>query len=151
MTATDPRPQLAAMPAARLAPAAEALAEACAEDMGAAPPPADRRADADRRRAGRAALAHPRQLLALLDWSAERMPGPERAGQNMTIHDILAGVLAAHAPNRRPGPLHAAPSPVMPLHVMPGLVPGIPLHRFRRTAAWMPGTSPGMTERGVRA
>ena len=28
---------------------------------------------------------------------------------------------------------------------MPGLVPGISLHRFRRTAAWMPGTSPGMT------
>ena len=74
MTATDPRPQLAAMPAARLAPAAEALAEACAEDMGAAPPPADHRA-------GRAALAHPRQLLALLDWSAERKPGPERAGK----------------------------------------------------------------------
>ena len=35
--------------------------------------------DADRRRAGCAALAHLRQLLALLDWSAERMPGPERA------------------------------------------------------------------------
>ncbi len=35
MTATDP--QLAAMPAERLAPAAAALAEACAEDMSANP------------------------------------------------------------------------------------------------------------------
>ena len=50
-------------------------------------------------------------------------------GKNMTIHDIPAGVPAARAPNRRPGPLHAAPLPVMPLHVMPGLVPGI---HFRR-------------------
>ena len=33
-----------------------------------------------------------------------------------------------------------------PLLVMPGLVPGIHFHRFRCTAAWMPGTSPGMTE-----
>ncbi len=32
--------------------------------------------------------------------------------------------------------------------VMPGLVPGIPFHRFRCTAAWMPGTSPGMTRSG---
>ena len=39
MTATDPRPELAAMPAERLAPAAAALAGACAEDMSAAPPP----------------------------------------------------------------------------------------------------------------
>ena len=42
MTETDPRPQLAAKPAARLAPAAAALAEACAQDMNAAPPPGDR-------------------------------------------------------------------------------------------------------------
>ncbi len=34
-----------------------------------------------------------------------------------------------------------------PPSVMPGLVPGIPFHRFRCTAAWMPGTSPGMTRR----
>ena len=33
-----------------------------------------------------------------------------------------------------------------PLPVIPGLVPGISFHRFRRTAAWIPGTSPGMTE-----
>ena len=39
MTATDPQP--AAMPAERLAPAATALAEAYAEDMGTAPPPED--------------------------------------------------------------------------------------------------------------
>ena len=38
-----------------------------------------------------------------------------------------------------------------PLLVMPGLVPGIHFHRFRCTAAWMPGTSPGMTEGGDRA
>ena len=38
MTATDPRPGLAAMPAERLAPAAAALAGACAEDITAAPP-----------------------------------------------------------------------------------------------------------------
>ena len=41
MTATDPRSQLAAMPAEKLAPAATALAEAYAEDMSAAPPPED--------------------------------------------------------------------------------------------------------------
>ena len=35
MTATDPRPALAAMPTARLAPAAGALAAALAEDMSA--------------------------------------------------------------------------------------------------------------------
>ncbi len=39
MTATDPRPGLAAMPAERLAPAAAALAGACAEDISAGPPP----------------------------------------------------------------------------------------------------------------
>ena len=38
--------------------------------------------------------------------------------------------------------------PSCPHIVMPGLVPGISRHRFRRTAAWMPGTSPGMTEGG---
>ncbi len=41
MTATDPRPAPAAKPAARLAPAAAAPAEACAQDMNAAPPPGD--------------------------------------------------------------------------------------------------------------
>ena len=30
-------------------------------------------------------------------------------------------------------------------YVMPGLVPGISLDHLRRAAAWMPGTSPGMT------
>ena len=43
MTETDPRPVLAAKPAARLAPAAEALAAAWEEDMNAGPPPPDDR------------------------------------------------------------------------------------------------------------
>ena len=81
MTVNDPRPELAAMLAARLAPAAEALAEAYVQDMDSGPPPEDRRACADYHRAGRAQLAHLRQLLSLLDWSAERMPEPETAGK----------------------------------------------------------------------
>ena len=79
MTATDPRPALAAMPAERLAPAAAALAEACAEDMSAAPPPEDDRALARHHRAGRAAFAHLRQLLGLLDRAAAHLPEPEQA------------------------------------------------------------------------
>ncbi len=79
MTATDPRPALAAMLAEKLAPAAAALAEAYAQDMNAAPPPEDDRALADRHRAGRAALSHLRQILNLLDWAAARMPEPEPA------------------------------------------------------------------------
>ena len=43
MTATDPRPALAAKLAAGLAPAAEALALAYAEDISAGPPPPDDR------------------------------------------------------------------------------------------------------------
>ncbi|MYE03302.1 MAG: hypothetical protein F4Y03_18920, partial [Alphaproteobacteria bacterium] len=62
MTATDPRPQLAATLAERLAPAAEALALAYAEDMNAGPPPEDDRALAERHRARRAQLGHLRQL-----------------------------------------------------------------------------------------
>ena len=58
MTATDPRPELAAMLAARLAPAAEALAMAYAEDMGAAPPPEDRRACAEHHRAAPSVLRY---------------------------------------------------------------------------------------------
>ncbi len=87
MTVNEPRPELAAMPAARLAPAATALAEAYAQDMDAAPPPQDRRACADHHRAGRAQLAHLRQLLALIDWSAERMPEPEPAETQMDAPD----------------------------------------------------------------
>ena len=71
MTATDPRP--------RLAPAAEALAAAYAQDMGAQQPPPDDRARAECHRTGRARLAHLRELLAVLDWSAAHMPGPEPA------------------------------------------------------------------------
>ena len=59
MTATDPRPALAAMLAERLAPAAAALASACAEDISAAPPPEDDRALAGHHRAGCAALRAP--------------------------------------------------------------------------------------------
>ena len=74
MTATDPRPELAAKLAAGLAPAAEALALAYAEDMSAGPPPPDDRALAERHRAGRAQLSHLRQLLAVLDWAAPTCP-----------------------------------------------------------------------------
>ena len=70
MTATD-RPALAAMPAERLAPAAAALAGACAADISAVPPPEDDRA-------GRAALFHLRQLLGVLDRAAARLPEPEQ-------------------------------------------------------------------------
>ena len=79
MTATDPRPELAAKLAAGLAPAAEALALAYAEDMSAGPPPPDDRALAERHRAGRAQLAHLRQLLAVLDWAGAHLPEPEPA------------------------------------------------------------------------
>ena len=79
MTATDPRPALAAMLAERLAPAARALALAYADDMSAGPPPEDDRACAERHRAGRAQLSHLRQLLGVLDWAAARMPEPEPA------------------------------------------------------------------------
>ena len=76
MTATDPRPRLAAALAARLAPAAEALAAAYAQDANPEPPPPDDRARADCHRAGRAQLAHLRELLAVLDWSAAHLPEP---------------------------------------------------------------------------
>ena len=79
MTATDPRPALAAMLAARLAPAAEALAAAYVEDANPEPPPPDDRARAECHRARRAQLAHLRQLLALLDWSAAHLPEPAPA------------------------------------------------------------------------
>ena len=79
MTATDPRPALAAMLAKRLAPAAAALAGACAEDMSAAPPPEDDRALAGHHRAGRAALAHLKQLLGVLDRAAAHLSEPEQA------------------------------------------------------------------------
>ncbi len=77
MTETDPRPRLAAALLERLAPAAEALAAAYAGDIDAGPPPEDDRARADYHRAARAGLAHLRQLLALLDWSAGHLPEPE--------------------------------------------------------------------------
>ena len=64
MTATDPRPRLAAALAARLAPAAESLAAAYEDNIAAGPPPQEDRALAEHHRAGRAALAHLRQLLA---------------------------------------------------------------------------------------
>ena len=58
MTVNDPRPELAAMLAARLAPAAAALAEAYVEDMDAAPPPEDRRACAKHHRAAPSVLRY---------------------------------------------------------------------------------------------
>ncbi len=78
MTAIDPRPALAAL-AARLAPAAEALAAAYAQDLNPEPPPPDERARADHHRAGRAQLAHLRQLLAVIDWAGAHLPEPEPA------------------------------------------------------------------------
>ena len=76
MTATDPRPALAAMPAEKLAPAAEALAAACAEDAGPEPPPPDDRARAECHRAARAQLDHLHKLLAVLDWAGAHLPEP---------------------------------------------------------------------------
>ena len=95
MTAADPRPALAAMLAERLAPAAAALAAACAEDMSAAPTPGDDRALAERHRAGRAALLHLRQLLAVLDWAGAHMPATE---------PLTAGETADNPDNREPEP-----------------------------------------------
>ncbi len=77
MTVTNPRPRLAAALLERLAPAAEALAAACAGDIDAGPPPEDDRDRADYHRAARAGLAHLRQLLAVIDWSARHLPEPE--------------------------------------------------------------------------
>ncbi len=77
MTATDPRPALAAAHAARLAPAAEALAPANAEDLNPEPASPDERARADHHRSGRAQLAHLRQLLAVIDWAGAHLPEPE--------------------------------------------------------------------------
>ncbi len=76
MTATDPRPALAAALAAKLAPAAEALAAAYAEDLNPEPPPPDDRARAECHRAARAQLDHLHKLLALLDWAGAHLPEP---------------------------------------------------------------------------
>ena len=70
MTATDPRPGLAAMLAERLAPAAAALAGACAEDISAAPPPEGR---APARRPGRRTRASSQVEGKSHEWSV--MPG----------------------------------------------------------------------------
>ena len=87
MTATDPRPALAAMLLERLAPAAEALAAAYAQDANPEPPPPDDRARADYHRAGRAALAHLHKLLAVIDWSARHLPEPEPAFPDEAPHE----------------------------------------------------------------
>ena len=87
MTATDPRPGLAAMLAKRLAPAAAALAGACAEDMSAAPPPEDDRALAGHHRAGRASLSHLRQFLGVLDRAAAHLPEPEQVPAGEPAND----------------------------------------------------------------
>ena len=79
MTATDPRPQLAAMLAEKLAPAVETLAAAYAEDIDAGPPPPDDRALAERHRAGRAQLAHLRQLLACSTGPPPACPNPPKS------------------------------------------------------------------------
>ena len=79
MTATDPRPALAAMLAEKLAPAVEALAAAYVEDASPEPPPPDDRARAEHHRAARAQLDHLHKLLAVLDWAGAHMPEPEPA------------------------------------------------------------------------
>ena len=79
MTATDPRPALAAMLAEKLAPAIEALATAYVEDASPEPPPPDDRAIAEHHRAARAQLDHLHKLLALLDWAGAHLPEPEPA------------------------------------------------------------------------
>ena len=90
MTATDPRPRLAAALLERLAPAAEALAAACAGDIDAGPPPEDARARADYHRAARAGLARLRQLLAVIDWSARHLPEPEPEPEQDEVHYLGA-------------------------------------------------------------
>ena len=66
------------MLAARLMPAADALATAYARDANPEPPPSDDRARAECAAApGAPSSAHLRQLLAPLDWSAAHMPEPE--------------------------------------------------------------------------
>ena len=88
MTATDPRPALAAMLAEKLAPAATTLATAYAEDASAEPPPPDDRALAERHRTARAQLGHLRQLLALLDWAGAHMPEPDPAPVEESSDDL---------------------------------------------------------------
>ncbi len=90
MTETDPRPRLAAALLERLAPAAEALAAACAGDIDAGPPPEDDRDRADYHRAARAGLAHLRQLLAVIDWSARHLPEPEPEPEQDEVHYLGA-------------------------------------------------------------
>ena len=90
MTATDPRPRLAAALLERLAPAAEALAAACAGDIDAGPPPEDDRDRADYHRAARAGLTHLRQLLAVIDWSARHLPEPEPEPEQDEVHYLGA-------------------------------------------------------------
>ena len=89
MTATDPRPALAAMLAEKLAPAAAALAEAYAQDMGAAPPPEDDRALADRppRRTRRALPSAPAPQPSSTG-AAARMPEPEPAVVEEPAEDL---------------------------------------------------------------
>ena len=75
MPMNDPRPALAVELAARLAPAADALSESYRADYAEAGPlPEDDRERAAFHRAGRAMLAHLRQLLAVIDWSAVLLP-----------------------------------------------------------------------------
>ena len=51
------------------------------------PPPPDDRARADRHRAGRAQLAHLRQLLAVLDWAGAHLPEPEPAPEPEPVEE----------------------------------------------------------------
>lgn len=77
---TDLRPELAANLAMRLAPAADALSASYLEDYASSGPAPedDHRAHAAFHQTGRAMLAHLRQLLAVLDWSARLQPAGSR-------------------------------------------------------------------------
>ncbi len=75
----DPRPELAAELTERLAPVAARIARRYREDHAEgeqAPPDNDRDRTAFHG-AGRAALAHLRQLLAILDWAAGQDVEPD--------------------------------------------------------------------------
>ena len=77
---TDLRPELAANLAMRLTPAADALSASYLKDYASSGPPPedDHRARAAFHQTGRAMLAHLRQILAVLDWSARLRPGGPR-------------------------------------------------------------------------
>ena len=73
-----------------------------------------------------------------------------RAGRMAWIQAGFEGFggIGTRTGTRRPGPHVVIPAPHI---VIPGLVPGIHAAARRKQRRGMPGTSPGMTEGGVRA